>query len=546
MEETVSEIKHNAANSEPSGNQTTHKGLRFWLIIIALIASQFLAVLESFAFSTALPAVIADLHADQFIWVANAYAIPVAAVPPLSGCLAEVFGRRPVMLGSLFLFSIGSIIGGAAQSMNMLVIGRVFQGVGAGGIFSSTTIIVSDLVSLQERGLYGGLLGMSSALSSGIGPIIGGALAHSKTWRWLLYLNLPIAGIAAFLVVLFLSLPTPPGTMQEKLYKIDWLGNILVIGATTSCVISLTWAGEIYAWNSLQVLIPLCIGGVGLVIFLIYEVQWCTKPMIPRILISNRTSLSGYLQMFFCAFIIGNIVYYLPVYYQAVEGASPVASGVELFAISFTLAPISVVTGASVAISKRYRPQLWASWCLMTVGLALLSTVSRTTSRATSIGFQILIGFGAGMGYATSMFPVMAPLPVSENARALAFYTFLRSLSQVVWGISVGAAIFQNRLLKKLPSSFINQFQGASIAYAAIPQIASLPSPLQTEVQTAYAASLKTLWQMLIGFSSAGLIASLLMQKVTLNNELDSKWAVQEPNSQNEASEGSSSTCPHV
>jgi len=279
--ETALEVNHSEDTSRKRPG--IRKGYRFWLVILALLVSLFLAVLESFAFSTALPTVVANFHATQFIWVANAYAIPAAAILPLSGGLAEIFGRSPVMLGSLLFFSIGSAIGGAAQSMNMLIAARALQGVGAGGIFSLTSIIMSDLVSLEERGIYGGLFGMTFALSGGIGPIVGGALSHHTTWRWLLYLNIPIAGVAALLVIIFLSLPKPPGSLYEKFMKIDWIGNILVIGSTCSCVISLTWGGVVYPWSSPRVLTPLCLGIAGLLCFLIYEVRWCSFPMVSKL-----------------------------------------------------------------------------------------------------------------------------------------------------------------------------------------------------------------------------------------------------------------------
>jgi len=216
------------------------------------------------------------------------------------------------------------------------------------------------------------------------------------------------------------------------------------------------------------------------------------------------------------------------VYYQAVRGASPIASGVDTFGISFTIAPVSVIVGATVAVTKRYRLQIWIGWCITIIGLGLLSTISQTTPRAASIGYQIIAGVGLGMCYAVSMFPVLAALPVTQNAYALSFYTFVRSLAQV-WGVSIGATVLQNGLQSHLPSSFVNQFPGgASIAYAIIPEIAHLPQPLKDNVEKAFSSSLVTLWRILIAFAGAGLMTSIPMRALPLHTEMDSKWAAEE------------------
>lgn len=126
-----------------------------------------------------------------------------------------------------------------------------------------------------------------------------------------------------------------------------------------------------------------------------------------------------------------NRIDYLPVYYQACKDASPTSSGVALFGICFSTGPISIIIGASIAATKRYRPQIWTAWCLMMIGLGLMSTVTESTSRGKSIGYQVLVGVGIGIVYSASYFPVLAPLPVSSNAPALSLFVFLRNFAQV-------------------------------------------------------------------------------------------------------------------
>lgn len=137
------------------------KDLRFWVMLLALCMALFLSALELTAVSTALPTITADLHGEDFVWVGSAYALASSAILPMTGGLAQIFGRRPSFLGSIALFAIGSAVCGAARNMSMLISGRTVQGLGGGGILSSTIIVIGDMVTLEERGLYaGGFFGL--------------------------------------------------------------------------------------------------------------------------------------------------------------------------------------------------------------------------------------------------------------------------------------------------------------------------------------------------------------------------------------------------
>ncbi|KAI0040389.1 MFS general substrate transporter [Auriscalpium vulgare] len=508
---------------------SSRKGPSFWLVLIALLLSLFFAVLESYAVSTILPTIVADLHVSQFLWVPSAYGIASAALIPLSGALAEVIGRKPVVLSALFLFALGSALAGAAQSMNMLIGARTLQGAGAGGIFALTQIVLSDLVTLEERGTYNGLVGLTWAIGAGVGPVVGGALSHHTTWRWLFYLNVPAAGLVAILVLLCLRVPTPAGHWRTKLAQIDWVGNVLVIGGTTSCAIGLTWGGLIHPWKSAPVLVSICAGFVGLIAFAVYEWSICAAPMIPRILISNRNSSSGYLQIAMSSLILVTVIYYLPVYYQACKGSSPTGSGIELFGLCWAQGLGAIASGISVRVLKLYRVQLWLAWCIIIVGLGLISSLDENTHRATSIGYQIILGTGIGAVFATAYFPVLAPLPVTVSGPALSLFVFLRSMTPI-WGVTIGGAIFQNNLQHRLPDSLdqiIGVGPGVSIAYAVIPQIPQLPEPVRDDVRRAFASSLAIVWRVLIGGAGLGLLSSLPLSNLPLHTEKDGKWTLE-------------------
>ncbi|KAF9222807.1 MFS general substrate transporter [Gyrodon lividus] len=513
------------------------KDVKFWLIFISLCTCLILSALELSSVATALPTIANVFHASQFVWVGSAYAMASTAFLPMSGGLAQSFGRRPTMLLSIALFALGSGVSGGATSMNMLIAGRAVQGLGGGGIQSLTGIILADLVSLQERGVYAGLFGLTWSLAVSIGPVVGGSLASQGQWRWLFYLNIPICAVAALLVFILLDLPTPKGSFRDKVISIDWIGNIIVIGSSISCTLALTWGGVTAPWNSATVLAPLIIGLLGLVAFVIYEATLATNPLVPISLMTNRTGASGYLQTFVASVIALCVAYFYPVFFQGCKGASPVKSGIYGLALS-ALAPAAIVSGLVVKRTGRYRPLMWVGWCFLLVGLGLMSTLRANTSSGFAVGFLVIVGIGIGIEYATTMYPIQAPLPVTQNAPALAFMWFLRSFAGV-WGVTIGSTVIQNELVKRLPSEFTSGIPdgSAGIAYALIPELPLLSPQLLSQVQEAFAGGMMVMWQVILGIAGLGLLCSLLMKGLPLTNSLDEEWTLKRQNKTSLSSE---------
>ncbi|KAG8891731.1 hypothetical protein FRC01_014543, partial [Tulasnella sp. 417] len=257
--------------------------------------------------STALPTIVQDLQGTEFAWVGSAYALGSTAVLPLTGGLAQIFGRRPVVLGSLIFFALGSGIAGGAKSMNMLIAGRAIQGVGGGSILSLTEIVIADLVPLSQRGAYLGLIGTVWAVAAAIGPPIGGAFSQSN-WRWLFYMNLPLAAIAMALVWFFLRLKTPQDDFNTKMRRMDWIGNGIIILATTITVVALTWAGVKYPWASYQVLVPLILGLLLTAAFFLWEAKFAVEPVVPWELVNNRTAFFGYVGVALHSIVVTTVI----------------------------------------------------------------------------------------------------------------------------------------------------------------------------------------------------------------------------------------------
>ncbi|KAG6908113.1 hypothetical protein DXG01_006082 [Tephrocybe rancida] len=342
-------------------------------------------------------------------------------------------------------------------------------------------------------------------------------------------INLPLVGIAMLLALLFLRLKSPEGNVREKLAKIDWIGNFLVIAASVSLALGLTWAGVTYSWSSPQVLAPLILGILGLAFFVLYEIRWASNPIVPLAAIYDRTCLSGYLQIFCAAIPFVTLIFYLPVYFQACKGASPLRSGVQLFPLAFTVAPFSILTGLSVARTGRYRPQAWFGWAVIVLSMGLFGgTIQSTTRVAIVIGYQLVAAIGFGIVYSATYFPVLAPLPSSAAAHSLAFFAFFRQFAGI-WAVTIGGAVLQNAVQTKLPTAFNDAIPGGSNAfYEVISELETLPEPLRSEVRAAFGDALKLTWLVVTGIAGGGLICSLFMRGLPLSASTDKDWGVEE------------------
>ncbi|GAA5825806.1 hypothetical protein JCM5353_002439 [Sporobolomyces roseus] len=527
---------HNLNNTadEPAktpSSKSPPKDLRFWLVFLSICCSMFLSALDLTSISTALPAISAEFQTKEYSWVGSAYSLASTALIPFTAGLASIFGRRPIMVGAILIFALGSALCGASQNVTMLIAGRTIQGAGGGAILTVCEILVVDLVPIAERGLYFGILGGVWALASAIGPPIGGALASAGQWRWLFYLNLPVCALAIVLVMLFLNLKTPKTTAKEKFEQIDWY-NLIFIAASTSAILGLTWGGVAYEWTSFKVLVPLILGLAGIVLF-VYLERFAKHPTVPFDILTTRTAIAGYITTFLHSVVVLAVLYFLPIYFQADKGQSAIQSGVSTFSLSFTIAPLAIIAGISVGVTGHYKLQNHIGWALASIGMGLMTLIKWDSGKAVWVGFPVITGMGIGMLYSATNFPILAPVTPSQQPFASAFYGFTRSFGQV-FGIAIGSSILQNRLNSLLPSEFLAQFGSGEIAFAAIPIIETLEEPLRTEVRKAFAESIKTIWQVILGVACLGFVVSLAIKSIPLTMDQDEKWGLEEKKKEND------------
>ncbi|KAJ3718080.1 iron permease [Lentinula guzmanii] len=522
------------------------RGWRFWVIFLALCSSLFLSAIDlvsislsSFDYagliadyqasvSTALPTIIHHLNGtDSFAWVSAAYTLSCTAILPFSGKLADIFGRKATLVSALLFFTIGSAICGAAPTMSALIAGRAVQGIGSGAIQSLVLIIVADLVTLKERGMFISMTGTTWAIASAAGPFLGGAFAQYVTWRWLFYLNLPLCAFALAIVIIFLHLEKPRTEgFWKTLFAMDWIGNFLIIGSSTSVMLALTWAGVSYPWSSTHVIVPLAIGLVGLCVAMVYEVFVVENPTVPKSIFASRTAVAGYVGTFLQGGVLMIVLFYVPAYFQAVKLAKPLLSGIYFLPLMAAISPAAVAQGIIIGKTGNYKLVNLVGWGLMCLGTGLLCLLGPNTSIGVTVPIQIAAAVGIGLIYSTQ-FVILAPIEPTLNAQALSFMVFLRSFAQS-WSVAIGATLLQNQLKHRLPPSFSSTQLSfnADISYTIIQVIPTLSEPLRTQVRTAFAESLVLLWKVCAVVCAAGFLSVFAQQSIALHEKKDARFGM--------------------
>ncbi|KAH8682094.1 major facilitator superfamily domain-containing protein [Xylariales sp. PMI_506] len=513
---------------------STKKGWRFWAIFVALCVTSMLAAVESTVVSTALPSIVHDLDSGElYVWFVNAYFLTSTATLPLLGQLCNIFGRRWMMISVVALFALGSGISGGASSTGMMIAGRAIQGIGGGGINFLIELIVSDLLPLRERGAYMGIIFAVFSLGTSIGPFVGGAIVDRTSWRWVFYINLPISGVALILHVLYLRVNYDRETsVSERLKRIDFVGNTILIASVISTLIALSWAGTLYPWSSWHVLVPLVLGIVGLVVFHLYETMpWVTEPTLPERLFRRRTPAAALLLAFLSNILLFWVIYFLPVYFQAVLGMDPMISGVALLPLSLLSVLMAGVAGGILTKTGRYRPLHIIGCALSVLGLGLFCHFDADTSRAEWVLVQFVLAIGLGCLFSTILPAVQADLPDSDTASATAAFVFIRAYGSI-WGVSVPSAIFNAKFDDA--SGIIGDASveavlsgGDAYSFATAALIGSFPEAVRGRVVEVYVQALRLSWEVSIGFALLMLLLCFLEKEIVLRVTLETEFGLE-------------------
>ena len=432
------------------------------------------------------------------------------------------------------IFTLGSGISGGSKSIGMLIAGRVIQGIGGGGISVMTELIVSDLVSVRERGTYIGIVFAVFGLGTMIGPVIGGQIVQHISWRWVFYINLPVGGVALVLQYLFLQVTYKKiEGFTSKARKIDWIGNGLLVGSVVSILIALTWGNTRYSWSSWHVLVPLLVGFAGTVLFHAFEAsKWCIEPTIPGRLFTNRTCAVAMILTFAQSMLTFWWIYFLPVYFVSVQKVSTGRSGVLLLPSVTSGVLTALLSGWIVTETGRYKPLHLAAFALMTIASGLFTLLDASSGLAAIVMFQVVAAFGIGCVMTTLLPAAQADLPQELVSSITSTWGFMRSYGSI-WGIAIPAAIFNSRfsdLQYRIVDPAVMAALGAGKAYshASNTGIKALPAASQAQVVSVYSDSLKEVWQVAIAFAGFCFLLTFLEKEIDLRQTVSTEFGLKE------------------
>lgn len=511
-----------AETAAPASTRMTHREVL--TALSGLLLGMFVSMLGNTVVSTSLPVIIHDLGGDQaaFTWVVTAMLLTMAISTPVWGKLADLFNRKLLIQLALVVFVLATAAAGFAQDPGMLIAFRALQGVGAGGLAALSQVIMADIISPRERGRYMGLFGAVMALATIGGPLLGGVITDTLSWRWNFYIAIPFAVGALILLQRTLHLPARPRTKVT----IDYLGIVLLAVSVSLLLIWITLAGDSFDWWSVPTV--LMVGGAlaGTALFILVELR-SREPLIPLSLFRNRTFTLAVIASIATGIAMFGASVFLSQYMQLARGATPTQAGLMTLPMIAGLLLASIGIGQLISRFGHWKPYLIGGSISLIAGTALLSTIEYDTNFVLVSIYMFLMGAGVGATMQNLVLIVQNTTRPTEIGAASAGVTFFRSLGGTV-GVSVMGAALAATVTDLMASAREDLTAaitslgapGAAIAEqlqsGALPQVSELPEVVRVIIEDVYAQGISHAFLIAVPFAVLSLIAIAFLPNVAL------------------------------
>jgi EmrB/QacA subfamily drug resistance transporter len=407
------------------------------LAVAGLMLALFLVSLDQTVVGTALPKIVAELNGfEHYAWVTTAYLLASTSMIPVIGKLGDVYGRKWFIVSGIVVFLIGSALSGAAWGMTELILFRGMQGLGAGMIFSNVFTSVADIFpDPTNRAKYQGVFSGVFALSSVVGPTLGGWITDNLDWRWIFYVNVPLGVFSLFALPFVL-----PQSGRRRRVRIDYLGATTITASVVALLLALSWVGQGGAWDARRVVAGFIVSGILLGAFVPIELR-AVEPVIPLSLFRSRVFTSASLLMFCVGIGMFGIILYTPLFVQGVLGKTATGSGTVLTPLVLSMAVVSAVGGQIIARVRRIKPFTLLGTFVMTCGVYLLTTLDTSSTQGTVALYLAVTGLGLGWIMPTTNLAVQSTVDRRLLGVATSATQFMRSIGATVGTAVIGSIV---------------------------------------------------------------------------------------------------------
>lgn len=398
------------------------------LILAGLMLSLLLSALDSTIVGTAMKKIVNDLQGmEYYAWPFTIYMLCSTVITPVTGGIADIFGRKPVFIIGILTFLTGSALCGISQSMMQLIIFRGIQGIGGGILVTGVLIVVADLFPPEKRGKYMGIVTSIYGLASIIGPLLGGLIIDHLGWRWIFYINVPV-GIFA-LAIIILVMPNFKTEGQKK--SVDYSGTVAIILALVPMLLAFSWSGKNYSWLSVQIMGMFIFSLAMLALFVFFESK-AQNPIIPMSFFKNRSINVTLIVAFLTNGIMYAAIMYIPYFAQGIIGTTATTSGTITMPMMLGLLFASSLTGILTSKAGKNKIFVFAAFIFMVIGTGLLLTMSADTSYFRVIFYMIILGLGIGINMPIANTNIQNSVPPRQIGAATSTVQFFRNIGSTI------------------------------------------------------------------------------------------------------------------
>ncbi|KAK6852975.1 hypothetical protein PG995_011526 [Apiospora arundinis] len=502
------------------------QGWRLYTLIFALFLSLLLSFLETTIVSTSLVSITNALGGfEQRDWIVTSYLITYTGFLIIYAKFSDILGRKFLILVAVAFFTIFSIVCGSISDMTQLIIFRAFQGIGASGIYAMVTVIQPELVPPEKWGHLLAAVATVTVVSSVLGPILGGLINDHGSWRWIFFLNAPVGAVSTAMIAFLMPTQFPnqgnPAAYvslrakfsRTSLARLDVLGAGLLLAATVLIVFGFEEAGSRFPWASAPIIATLVLGAVLLVAFLFWEhvvgrPHRVQEPIFPLRLMKRRIFAGLMLVGFLTGPPFMTVIVNLPQRIQAVDGVSPFDAGVRLLPLLLA-SPVATAVAGQLATKMNVPPfyLIMFATSLQMLGIGLCSSIG-SNSGASLYGYEVLMGFGFGMGLVSLV--IYAPLVVGREDLAVTMgaITQIRVLGGTI-GLAISATILNNHLASRLPS-FLSPSEMQQVSHS-LSFLNSLPDATRDAVRQVFADGYNSQMRAMLYFSAATWLCAVVL-----------------------------------